>query len=767
MKIFKLLFFVFGVLLFMPAQPVSAQALAIVGATSGGADTTVQELPVPLTPETVRDLVSRLSDDQVRAMLLDRLDAVAMEQAVKAEPSEGMVSKLSGIGTDLLSRWSLVIRELPSVFTSQGRAFSNFYDKFPGNMMWIMFGLTALTLVIGFVAEKVAVLGLNRWYPAKQVADGTDLRSSIGFLFGRFGREFFGLLVFYIFIRFFGARLLDPQQIAFVAPFVFYLIWFPRLGGAVSRMLLAPQRSDMRIVNIDDRWAVYLHRNLIGLFVLIGLLLFIVDFDLKNGLKPGEIPITFWLNAGIHVYLAYIVWTARAGLTEMMRGTDPDSSAFDEKIALGFPYFAIFVSIATWLAVEVMIGIGDPSTIERLRGGAHYVTMFWLLAAPVIDTAIRGIVRHLQPPMSGEGAVARAAYVSTKRSYIRIGRMIAVVFVVLMIANAWNIDLRDLVSSRVGDTFGANFIQFILTLGVGYVLYELMSVWVNRRLAREQTQASGDAGESGGEIGGAGQSRLATVLPLMLITGQVAIAVIFGLLAVGSLGIDIAPLLAGAGILGLAIGFGAQKLVTDIVSGVFFLIDDAFRVGEYVDVGGTMGSVEKISIRSMQLRHHRGNVHTIPYGGVEKVTNFSRDWVIMKLMFTVPFDTDPNKVKKIFKKIGAEMMEDPLFKDDFLEPFKSQGVFQFDDVGIVMRGKFMAKPGTQFTIRKEIYNRVRNEFDANGIEFARREVRVAIPGLEDHDDLTVEQKTAVAGAVSGAVQAQVEEETAAAAEAKK
>ena len=221
--------------------------------------------------------------------------------------------------------------------------------------------------------------------------------------------------------------------------------------------------------------------------------------------------------------------------------------------------------------------------------------------------------------------------------------------------------------------------------------------------------------------------------------------------------------MAGAGILGLAIGFGAQKLVTDIVSGVFFLIDDAFRIGEYIDVGGTMGAVEKISIRSMQMRHHRGNVHTIPYGGIEKVTNFSRDWVIMKLMFTVPFDTDPNKVKKIFKKIGAEMLEDPLFKEDFLEPFKSQGVFQFDDVGIVMRGKFMAKPGTQFTIRKEIYNRVRNEFDANGIEFARREVRVAIPGLEEHhEDLTVEQKTAVAGAVSGAVQAQVEEETAAA-----
>jgi small-conductance mechanosensitive channel len=138
----------------------------------------------------------------------------------------------------------------------------------------------------------------------------------------------------------------------------------------------------------------------------------------------------------------------------------------------------------------------------------------------------------------------------------------------------------------------------------------------------------------------------------------------------------------------------------------------------------------------------------------------------MKLMFTVPFDTDPNKVKKIFKKIGAEMVEDPLFKEDFLEPFKSQGVYEFDDVGMVMRGKFMAKPGTQFTIRKEIYNRVRNEFKVAGIEFARREVRVAIPGLEDHDNLNSEQTHAVAAAASSTVHSQIEEEAAASEKAK-
>ena len=384
--------------------------------------------------------------------------------------------------------------------------------------------------------------------------------------------------------------------------------------------------------------------------------------------------------------------------------------------------------------------------------------MFWLLMAPALDTLIRGLVRHLLPPMIGDGPVAERAYKATKRSYIRIGRVIVAGIILMLIADAWQIDLFAL-SGKGADDAGSDFFQFLITLAIGYVLFEVVSLWINRRLAAEFTSKVQTQDEAAGEGGGSGGSRLATVLPLMRVTAQVAIAVIFILLALGNLGIDITPLLAGAGILGLAIGFGAQKLVSDVVSGVFFLIDDAFRVGEYVEVdGSTTGTVEKISIRSFQLRHHRGPVHTIPYGEIPKLTNYSRDWVIMKLKFTVPFDTDPNKVKKIFKKIGAEMLADPLFENDFLEPFKSQGVLQFDDVGIVMRGKFMAKPGTQFTIRKEIYNRVRKEFAENGIEFARREVRVAIPGLDHDDDMSDAEKQAVAAGASGVVQTQIEEQ---------
>ena len=431
----------------------------------------------------------------------------------------------------------------------------------------------------------------------------------------------------------------------------------------------------------------------------------------------------------------------------MMRGSDPDRTAYDEWIARAYPKFAMLVAAGMWVIVTILVGMNQ---MTQLFQGAHYVTMFWLLMAPALDTAIRGLVRHLVPPMVGEGALAEKAYLANKRSMIRIGRVLVGGLLVLIIASAWDVPLLEVTATREG--IGDNILGFLLTGVVGYVAYEGVSLWINRLLAKEKTDAGVSEETDAGEIGGSGASRLSTVLPLLEITSKVIIAVVFTLLAIGNLGIDITPLLAGAGIAGLAIGFGAQKLVTDIVSGVFFLVDDAFRLGEYIEISGTMGSVEKISIRSMQLRHHNGSVHTIPYGEIPQLTNFSRDWVTMKLKFMVNFDTDPNRVKKIFKKIGVELMEHPELGEDFLQPFKSQGVMDIDDVGMIIRGKFMAKPGKQFMIRKEIYNRVKAEFEANGIEFARREVRVDIPGLEHGRELTPEEETVVTAAATSAAQ---------------
>lgn len=728
-------------------------AMAQVPLPSSGSDESgaSAKLPDPLTPEAIEALVARMSDTEVRNMLLSQLEANATPASSAADP-KGFIGELNRIVTHLVSGLIDAVQKMPMLIVNQVGSITNFVATFGGSSgVLTLFGLVAATLAAGFIIERVVIFLTRGWQGAEVENAEDNLFGALKYLFRRMLRDIVGLIGFYVGLRTVGRLLLDEQQIAYAAPFVFYLIWIPRLTAAFARMILAPNRPDLRLVTIDSHWAKYLYRNLIGLVLLGGFTIWIVNFNAANGVKMDESRLGFWLNTAVHVYIGIIAWQARKGLSDMMRGTDPDNTQFDEWVAKIYPYFAIGVTAVMWLIVDIVAGYGN---LALLVTGPHFVTMFWLLSAPLLDTAVRGLVRHLQPPIIGEGPVAEAAYKSTKRSFIRIGRVIVAAIVVLLIANAWQIDL---ISLRGKASAGADFFQFLITLAIGYLFYEGVGLWVNRRLAREHTTQEVTEDMAAGEGGGAGGSRLATVLPLVRVTAQVGIAVIFFLLALGNLGVDITPLLAGAGILGLAIGFGAQKLVADIVGGIFFLIDDAFRVGEYVDVGGTMGTVEKISVRSMQLRHHRGAVHTIPYGEIQKLTNFSRDWVIMKLMFTVPFDTDPNKIKKIFKKIGAEMMEDPVHGPGFLEPFKSQGVFNFDDVGMVVRGKFMAKPGGQFTIRKEIYNRVKNEFDAAGIAFARREVRVAIPGMQNAEDLSDFEKSAVAGAAAGAVQAAEEQ----------
>ena len=132
------------------------------------------------------------------------------------------------------------------------------------------------------------------------------------------------------------------------------------------------------------------------------------------------------------------------------------------------------------------------------------------------------------------------------------------------------------------------------------------------------------------------------------------------------------------------------------------------------------------SLRSMQLRHHKGPLHTIPFGEITHLTNFSRDWVVMKLPLRVTYDTDVEKVRKLIKKLGQELLEHPEVGGSFLEPLKSQGVYQMEDSAMIIRVKFMTKPGDQFTIRKLVYSRLREMFEKEGIKFAHKEVTVRV-----------------------------------------
>ncbi|WP_306142081.1 mechanosensitive ion channel family protein [Roseibium sp. MMSF_3412] len=320
---------------------------------------------------------------------------------------------------------------------------------------------------------------------------------------------------------------------------------------------------------------------------------------------------------------------------------------------------------------------------------------------------------------------------------VRLGRFVVVVSAVVCIGLFWGVQPWNMSAANSGP---AQIVRVLIDVMVAFLIGDL--VWTATKTAIDRRMASMPKLVPGMAPGP--EARMATLLPLIKKVVLVTILVMVALIGLSSMGINITPLLAGAGVVGLAVGFGAQALVRDIVSGVFFLIDDAFRVGEYIEMGDIRGTVESMSIRSLQLRHHRGAVHTIPFGELKSLTNYSRDWVMMKLEFRVPFDTDLKLAKKIVKNIDAELQENPDYGGNFLQPLKFQGVRRMEEFNMVVGVKFMTKPGGQWTIRRDAYQRIRDEFEKAGINFAQRNVKVEVIGADELDEETKEKATAAA-----------------------
>ncbi|HYN13505.1 MAG TPA: mechanosensitive ion channel family protein, partial [Burkholderiales bacterium] len=279
----------------------------------------------------------------------------------------------------------------------------------------------------------------------------------------------------------------------------------------------------------------------------------------------------------------------------------------------------------------------------------------------------------------------------------------------------WGFDTFGEARVRLRQALLASSFDLVAAFALAVLGWQRIKVAIDRRL--EVREVGGVRVEP--------SPRLRTLLPLTRKFLVTVLIVMTAMLVLSGLGVNIGPLLAGAGVVGLAIGFGAQTLVRDIITGVFFIMDDAFRVGEYIQSGDYKGTVEAIGLRSIKLRHHRGPIFVVPFGELRAVQNLSRDWVIDKLTIGITYDSDLDKAKKLIKKIGQELAQDPELAPHILETLKMQGVEEFGDYAIQVRMKMMTKPGEQFVIRRRAYAMIKKAFDANGIKFASPTVQVS------------------------------------------
>ena len=537
---------------------------------------------------------------------------------------------------------------------------------------------------------------------------------------------------------------------------------------AIVKFILAPRVPELRFVPLSSgpakrlfRWTSYTAGLVVFGTLISDTFTYLATFQQSSSIATSAaLAVSVLIAIAIVVLLLAAVWRI-SGNAKYAGAQNVNSSGRSLNLTAIFLSVLIVLSLLLWLAdaSEIMLSL-----------------IIIGLLIPAISIA-RKLINHLFDQAEGESNIANipigdeapgespigdiseekvaAKDVSERGRYdlhrpitVRLVRFIFVIFALVALGGAWGVSALSLTGSA---TPGGRIFRILVDVTVALLIADLIWVWAKTAIDRRLADFSDSIGAMGGEGGGSAgpEARMATLLPILRKILLVTIFIMVSLSVLSAMGINIAPLLAGAGVVGVAIGFGAQSLVRDIVSGIFYLLDDAFRVGEYIEMGTLRGTVESMSLRSLRVRHHRGAIHTIPFGELKSLTNYSRDWVIMKLEFRVPFDTDLKLIKKLVKQVGAELLTNEMYGQHFIQPLKSQGVRRMEEFNMVVGTKFMCTPGEQWLIRKDAYQKIRDVFEANGIELAQRNVKVEV--VSDQP-LTPEVKKAIAGAAQETVE---------------
>ena len=790
-----------GLLIFVLTSSAWSQNPLLLKTGKKGADAKNAEnvsLPKPLTAENIDHIVAGLSDAQVRRLLINELTLQAQKETpVEAKPEgiAGFIHKIRNL-TALLQTRIEFIRSGGSAAPQEFEGIYAFLSRGGRGTKTIPQVILSVAAVLagGLLIEWLFVLytAAARRRITSSVPSGWIAK--IGSLGSRALLDLTAIIIFIaaaVILFFFFLDRTAGQRVllaAYLAGLAFFQVAY-----LILRFFLAPRTPALRFLPFSDETALYLHHWLLPLTFVIcfsnvtkGVMGLAGATDLTQ-LKFGTL--SGLIAAGMIIWM--ILQKRKAAAATFSQGLPETSLRY--RLAQKWHHFAVFAVLLLLAAAigAAILGTASGQATLTLLMIPLYFMLDWILrlmleaafgiveqpeeqpvpAAAASDAPEDDIETEADRPDADEVAEDKAAtggrldlerMKSPLRAALRIALAVLLFFWILGI---WDVDLP------IGEEVVSTLMEILIIVLICYVAWGLVNAAIVRRMRDEMPEEDEEQ-----EEGGAGGSRIATLLLLLRKFLLVVIIVMASLIVLSALGVNIGPLIAGAGVFGLAIGFGAQTLVRDIISGVFFLMDDAFRVGDYLEVSGTKGTVEHISLRSLRLRNPRGMVYFIPFGDMKTVTNLSRDYVIMKLDFRVRYDADVEKIRKIIKKkVYMPIMDDPELGPKLLEPIKSQGVREMDDSAMIMRVKYKTKPGDQFAIRKEVYHLMQEAFKEEGIEFAHRNVTVFMPpepgseagapaaGDDPQKDAKAKseiQRQAAAAAALATIQAQEEAEKA-------
>ncbi len=667
-----------------------AGAVLLLVVVAGSGVQAQQAAPVPAGEQKVEQLIKLLDDPEVRALLAKRPAAAEVAKMPNMSASALTVA-LNGVQGHLLA----VRQAIPMVPAEFARAATTIMTSIENHSPARVLLLFLVLVAIGLAAEVSFSRLVCRLHASRSASHGAAAATSNVHAAGRYlFAELAPLLIFSVAsVGLFLMLSWPPLLMELIVPTLLGLI-AARLVIRLCRVLLVPgQRgaaeATIRLIPMGDAAAGFWFSRIV-VFTLIFFVGWAAEgiMDALGFFPPVRTTVGYGIGIGLLAASIEIVWHR------------PKKSEPSSRQGM-MDWLATF-----WLCVIWALWVAGLDLLMLLCAYLVLLPAALRIASAIVRTALSG--------QNTSGGLESPFYEVLVERGVRAG-IIAVA--ALWLATAVSLHASAMMENAQVAGLVRGVLAGIVILLAADLLWQIAKALINHRLGLARAH-EGNAAEV------AHSGRLLTLLPIFRNFLAMLIIAIAGMMVLSAVGIEVGPLIAGAGIFGVAIGFGSQTLVKDIISGIFYMTDDAFRVGEYIQSGTYKGTVESFSLRSVRLRHHRGPIFTVPFGVLGAVQNMSRDWVIDKFLISVSYETDVALVKKLVKGIGAELLDDPELGPMIIETLKMKGVEQFGDYGINLSFAVMAKPGEQSMIRRRALSLIREAFSANGIAFASPTVRV-------------------------------------------
>ncbi|HHL4079827.1 mechanosensitive ion channel family protein [Burkholderia sola] len=480
-----------------------------------------------------------------------------------------------------------------------------------------------------------------------------------------------------------------------------------RLVTIVSRLFFQPDARQLRLLHISDAWAAFAQRSIARIVIVVGACTAAVEIAANFGLtEAGHVALLKAVALVGHVMISVLILQCRRPVAARIRAAGADRPTFTvvgNALADAWAPVSVFIVMALWFVWALDVHNGYRVLIAL--GGRSIAVM---IAMRMVSIVVFGaLARLFQRREDDRTLVHLHAYRYYPLLRQIVSGAIGVVTVVLLL-QIWGVPIfRAFGTGTIGHRLASALMTIAIAAIVALVVWEAANIAIERRLQRWTRE---------GNLVRA--ARLRTLLPMLRSLLFVMIALVVVLTGLSELGVNVGPLLAGASIFGVALGFGSQKLVQDFITGIFLLMENAMQVGDWVTLAGVSGTVEYLSIRTVRLRAGDGSLYTIPFSSVTTVNNTNRGLGNAAVKVSIAYGEDIERAIATLKEIGATLRDDPKYHDGILSDFSYWGIDQVDGAALALAGQIQCTDSARWSVQREFNRRIAETFRERGIRIA-------------------------------------------------